>query len=267
MSYGAGLGPGGERWMLRSLSVRVLIALVAGLALGAAAAAYGGADVKHAIELFESIGGLWLNSLRMTVVPLIFAVLVTGIAGVADAAATGRLAVRTLILIVVILTFSACFSVVFANVFYAVWPVGAAGVAALRAGASAAPDLAKQAPNLIDFVKGLAPQNAIKAASEDAILPLVVFASFFGFAVPRLPEARRRGITEFFESVGEAMVTIVRWVLWAAPLGVFALGLGVGLRAGVGAAGGIAHYVAAISLGNIGITVVAYLLALTVGRL
>jgi Na+/H+-dicarboxylate symporter len=76
--------------MLRSLSVRVLIALVVGLALGAAAAAFAGPGVKHGIEIFESLGGLWLNSLRMTVVPLIFAVLVTGIAGVTDAAATGR---------------------------------------------------------------------------------------------------------------------------------------------------------------------------------
>jgi Na+/H+-dicarboxylate symporter len=58
------------------------------------------------------------------------------------------------------------------------------------------------------------------------------------------------------------MVTIVRWVLWAAPVGVFALALGVGLRAGVGAAGIIAHYVAAIVLGNIGMTLVAYLIAL-----
>ena len=252
--------------MLRSLSVRVLIALVAGLALGAAAAAYAGPGVKHGIELFESIGGLWLNSLRMTVVPLIFAVLVTGIASVADAAATGRLAVKTIVLIVVTLTFSAIYTVVFAQGFYALWPVGEAGAAALRAGASAAPDLAKQAPNLIDFVKGLAPQNAIKAASEDAILPLVVFASFFGFAVTRLPDARRRAITEFFDSVGEAMVTIVRWVLWAAPIGVFALGLGVGLRAGIGAAGEIGHYIAAISLTNISLTVIAYLTALIVGR-
>ena len=252
--------------MLRSLSVRVLIALVAGLALGAAAAAYGGADIKGGIELFESVGGLWLNSLRMTVVPLIFAVLVTGIAGVADAAATGRLAVRTLMLIVGLLTFGACYTVVFANGFYALWPVGEVGAAALKAGATAAPDLVKQAPSLIGFIKGLAPQNALKAASEDAILPLVVFASFFGFAVTRLADPRRRAITEFFESIGEAMVTIVRWVLWAAPVGVFALGLGVGLRAGIGAAGEIAHYVAAISLANIGMTAIAYLLALTVGR-
>ena len=253
--------------MLRSLSVRVLIALVVGLSLGAFAAVYGGEGARRSIELIESLGGLWLNALRMTVVPLIFAVLVTGIAGVADAAATGRLAVKALICIVCILTFGACFTVLFAKGFYAVWPVAEAGAAALRAGATAAPDLAKQAPNLIGFVKGLAPSNALKAASEDAILPLVVFASFFGFAVTRLPEARRRSLIEFFDSIAEAMVTIVRWVLWAAPVGVFALGLGVGLRAGIGAAGEIAHYVAAISLANISIMLMAYVAGIVVARI
>lgn len=252
--------------MLRSLSVRVLIALVAGLALGAAAAAYAGEGVKHAIEIFESVGGLWLNALRMTVVPLIFAVLVTGIAGVADAAATGRLAVKTLGWIVGLLTFGACYTVVFAQGLYSLWPLAQAGAAALKAGATAAPDVVKAAPNLVDFVKGLAPQNVLKAASEDSILPLVVFATFFGFAVTRLAEARRANLLDFFQNIGDAMVTIVRWVLLAAPLGVFALGLGVGLRAGIGAAGIIAHYVAAISLANIGMTVFAYLLALVVGR-
>lgn len=252
--------------MLRSLSVRVLIALVAGLALGAAAAAYAGGGVKHAIEVFESVGGLWLNALRMTVVPLIFAVLVTGIAGVADAAATGRLALKTLGWIVGLLTFGACYTVVFAQGLYSVWPLAQAGAAALKAGATAAPDVVKAAPNLIDFVKGLAPQNVLKAASEDSILPLVVFATFFGFAVTRLPEARRASLLDFFQNIGDAMVTIVRWVLLAAPLGVFALGLGVGLRAGIGAAGIIAHYVAAISLANIGMAVFGYLLALIVGR-
>lgn len=253
--------------MLRSLSVRVLLALILGLGLGAAAAAFAGPDVKHAIELIESVGGLWLNALRMTVVPLIFAVLVVGIAGVADAAATGRLAVKTIVLIVAALSFSSIYTVLFAEGFYALWPISPTGAAALRAGASAAPDLAKQAPNLIDFIKGLAPSNAVKAAAEDSILPLVVFASFFGFAVTRLAEARRKAMLEFFDSVSEAMVTIVRWVLLAAPVGVFALGLGVGLRAGIGAAGEIGHYVAAISLTNISLTVVAALAALIFGRI
>ena len=252
--------------MLRSLSVRVLIALIVGLALGAAAAAYAGPTVKSAIEIIESIGGLWLNALRMTVVPLIFAVLVVGIAGVADAAATGRLAVRTIVLIVAALSFSAIYTVFFAEGIYALWPISASGAAALKAGASAAPDVARQAPNLIDFIKGLAPPNAVKAAAEDSILPLVVFASFFGFAVTRLAEARRKAMLDFFDSLSEAMITIVRWVLMAAPIGVFALGLGVGLRAGINAAGEIGHYVAAISLTNISLAVVAALAALFLGR-
>jgi len=248
--------------MLRSLSVRVVIALAAGLALGAAAAAFGGEGVRRAIELVEAFGALWLNALRMTVVPLIFAVMVTGIAGVADAAATGRLAGRTLLWIVALMSFSSVFALGFAQLFYAVWPVTGAAAAALRAGAAAAPDVAKSAPTFVGFVSGLAPENALKAASDNAILPLVVFASFFGFAATRLEEGRRRALTDFFDSVGQVMITIVRWVLWAAPVGVFALALGVGLRAGVGAAGVIAHYVAAIVLGNVGITLVAYLIAL-----
>ena len=69
---------------VKSLSVLVLIALAAGLVVGAVAAAYGGASAQQVIEGVESLGGLWLNALRMTVVPLIFAVLVTGIAQVSD---------------------------------------------------------------------------------------------------------------------------------------------------------------------------------------
>lgn len=251
--------------MLRSLSVRVVIALVAGLALGAAAAAYAPDAARGPIEVVEAFGTLWLNALRMTVVPLIFAVMVTGIAGVADAAATGRLAGKALAAIVALMSFGAVFALGFAQLFYAIWPVTGAAAAALRAGATAAPDVAKAAPTFVGFVGGLAPGNVLKAAADDAILPLVVFASVFAFAVTRLPEARRRALTEFFESIGQAMVTIVRWVLWAAPAGVFALALGVGLRAGVGAAGVIGHYVAAIVTGNIGITLVAYLIALAAG--
>ena len=59
---------------LRSLSVLVLVALAAGLAVGALAAAFGGEPARRIIEAVEALGGLWLNALRMTVIPLIFAV-------------------------------------------------------------------------------------------------------------------------------------------------------------------------------------------------
>lgn len=252
--------------ILKSLSVQVLLALAAGLAVGAFAAAYGGAGAPKIVESIEALGGLWLNALRMTVVPLIFAVLVTGIAQVSDAAATGRLAMRAVIWFVLLLLISAVISVLLVNGVLAVWPVGETAAAALRAGAQAPLTGVATAPDFGAWIKSLAPANPIKAAAEDAILPIVVFAIFTGFALTRLPEARGRTLLEVFQALGEAMIVIVRWVLLAAPIGVFALGLGVGLRAGVGAAGILGQYIVVASLAGLTIAILAYALAVSVGR-
>ncbi|WP_430420457.1 dicarboxylate/amino acid:cation symporter [Phenylobacterium sp.] len=251
---------------LKSLSVQVLIALALGVAVGAAAAAYGGGSATRVVEGVEALGGLWLNALRMTVVPLIFAVLVSGIAQVSDAAATGRLAVRAVVWFVALLLLSAVTSVLLVNGVLAAWPVSEAASAALRAGAQApAADIAT-APDFVAWVKSLAPSNPIKAAAEDAILPVVVFAIFVGFAITRLPGGKGRALLDVFDALGEAMIVIVRWVLVVAPLGVFALGLGVGLRAGVGAAGVLGQYIIVASMAGLVIAIVGYVLAITVGR-
>lgn len=251
---------------LRSLSVQVLIALALGVAVGAAAAAYGGEGSRQVIEGVEALGGLWLNALRMTVVPLIFAVLVTGIAQVSDAAATGRLAARAVLWFVVLLLVSAVTSILLCNAVLAAWPVSEAAATALRAGAQAPAAGVATAPDFVAWVKSLAPSNPIKAAAEDAILPVVVFAVFVGFALTRLTDGKGKTLLDVFQALGEAMIIIVRWVLLAAPIGVFALGLGVGLRAGVGAAGILGQYIVVASLAGLVIAVLAYILAITVGR-
>jgi len=250
---------------LKSLSVQVLIALILGLGVGALTAVYGGDSATPIIEGVEALGGLWLNALRMTVVPLIFAVLVNGIAQVSDAAATGRLALKAMIWFLGLLSLSAVTAVFLVNGLLELWPVGEAASAALRAGAQApAADMATT-PDFATWLKGLAPSNPIKAAAEDAVLPVVVFAVFTGFALTRLSDGRGRALLEVINGLGEAMIVIVRWVLMAAPLGVFALGLGVGLRAGVGAAGVLGHYVVTASLTGLVIAIIAYALAVVVG--
>lgn len=250
---------------LKSLSVQVLMALALGLVIGAVAAASGGPGATRVIEGVESLGGLWLNALRMTVVPLIFAVLVTGIAQVSDAAATGRLAVRAVIWFMGLLLLSATFSVAWSNGLLSLWPVNEAAATALRAGASAAGE-APPAPDFAAFIRGLAPANPLKAASEDQILPLVVFAVFTGFAITRLPQTRAQMLVSVFDALGDTMIVIVRWVLMAAPVGVFCLALGVGLRTGAGAAGIIGQYVVVAASAGAMITLLGYLMALLVAR-
>lgn len=252
--------------LFKSLSVRVLLGLLLGLALGAVAAAGGDPTVARIIQALEAVGGLWLNALRMTVVPLIFAVLVTGIAQVSDAAATGRLAARAIGWFFGLLLLACAFTLAFTHGLLALWPVTPEGAMALRAGAPAAPPPEAATPDFAAWIRGLAPANPVKAAAEDAVLPLVVFAIFTGFALTRLPAERGRTVIDVFQTIGEAMIVIVRWVLWAGPVGVFCLGLGVGLRAGVGAAGVLGHYIAVASAAGLGITIVGYFLAVTVGR-
>ncbi|MBX7247437.1 MAG: dicarboxylate/amino acid:cation symporter [Caulobacteraceae bacterium] len=251
--------------MLRSLAVRVLAALALGLAAGAACGAVGDASLTAVAGTVEAVGGLWLNLLRMTIVPLVFCLLVTGVVASADAAATGRLATRALILFAVATLAAAIYGSLAIQGVLAVWPVDAGGMTALRAGAGEVDVAALPSPDLGEWLKSLAPTNPVQAAAESAMLPLVVFAMFFGLAATRLASARKAAVVELFSAIADTMITIVRWVLWAAPLGVFALSLGVGLRAGLGAAGSIAHYVLVVSLVTASVTLWPYL-ALLVKR-
>ena len=124
----------------RSLSLRVLLALALGLVLGAALSAV--TTVPDAVvEAVQAIGGLWLSALQMTVAPLVFAALVTGIAAASDAAATGRLIAwpaRAVALFIGIVALVAALTLAIVPAILAVWPVSEAGAAALMAGAGGA---------------------------------------------------------------------------------------------------------------------------------
>ncbi len=251
---------------MKTLSFIVLLALVAGLGAGAWVRAEA-PQLAQAAEILEALGGLWLNALRMTVVPLVFSLLVTGIASVTDAAATGRLAGRAVFLFSVLLLFAGLYGVLATQGALALWPLERGAASMFLAGAGGAEAVAGQAPSLVEWLQGLAPTNPVKAAAESAILPLVVFALFFGFAATRLEATLRNSMVTLFAAVSEAMVVIVRWVLLAGPIGVFGLSLGVGLRAGLGAAGALAHYIAIVSAVTLSVAILAWVLALVFGRL
>lgn len=251
--------------MLRSLSVQVLIALGLGLVCGEAILIYGGDDFKAVLDGVQAVGSLWLNALRMTVVPLIFSLLVTGIASVADAASTGRLAWRSVALFSVLIVIAAVYGTAMAQFLLSVWPVDSAQAQAFVASAKPADAAQLVPPTFTAWLQGLAPTNVLRAAADDQILQLVIFAVIFGFAATRVPSDQRLQLVTFFKSVESTMVVIVRWVLVVAPVGVFALALGVGTTAGLGAAGVLAQYIAIVSLSMIGILVLAVILAVAFG--
>ncbi len=259
------------RAVFASLSLWVMVALVGGLAAGAAAQAYGIPGGTGAIAVIDALGQLWLNALRMTIIPLVFSLLVTGIASIADAAATGRLALKAVVVFGLLLIAATVYAFASSLGLHALWPIGVEGSAALLAGAP--PEAARQVADNVGgggigaFLTSLAPANPIRAAADDAILAIVVFAIAFGFAMTRLDARLRQPVALFFEGVASTMIVIVQWVLAVAPIGVFALALGVGLRAGLGAAGVLGHYIALVCLSLIGLILLTYVVATVVGRI
>jgi len=242
----------------------VFAGLIAGLAAGALIRAEA-PQWTAAAEGIEAFGGLWLNTLRMTVIPLVVSLLITGIASVADAGKTGGLVLRAILLFTFLILFAATYSTLATNGFLSLWPVDREAAASFIAGVGDQAVVVTEPPTFASWLQGLAPYNPVKAAAEDGVLALVVFSVFFGFATTRLAAPMRDQIVSFFRAVSEAMIVIVGWVLLAGPIGVFALALGVGLHTGFGAAGTLFQYVVIVTSVTAGITVIAWIIAITWG--
>jgi len=226
----------------------ILLGLGAGLGAGAVLHAVEAPGEAELVGAAEAIGGVWLDALRMTIIPLVFALLVTGMARAAESVGRGGLAARALLTFGGGLLLAASLTALLTPALLAAWPAPGEAAAALRATATGGGAEIPQTPPLSEWLSAFIPANPFKAAADGAMASLVVFALIFGLAVSRLDAARRDMLVTVFDGVQAAMMVIVRWVLALAPLGVFLLALTVGARTGVGAVGLLGHYVVVITL-------------------
>jgi Na+/H+-dicarboxylate symporter len=241
-------------------STRILAGLVLGLASGAALA--GTATGAALLPVARPIGRLWLDALTMTVVPLIFSLLVDGIMSAAESAGGGRVATRALAWFGGLLLVGCAIAAGFATIALDFWPVPPEAAALLSSEASV-PAISGAA----DWVGTIIPANPIRAAADTAIVPVVVFALFFGFSASRIAPDLRNSIRTLFKAIVETMLGIVHWVLLVAPIGVLALAFAVGMQAGTGAAGLLVHYIAAVVATCLLVTALAYPVVAVFGRL
>lgn len=246
---------------------RILTALVFGIAFGTAWTWAKPSGLDTAVPIAELAGGLWLDGLRMTIIPLVMALLVTGIARTADSAREGNLALRSVLVFVGLLWLSTAIAAVLIPALLALSPIPAEAAAALREGLARSHDKVTAAPGVLAFLRSIVPSNPVAAAANDALLPLIVFTTIFAIAITRLPAAHREMLTGFFGAVAEAMLVIIGWVLWLAPIGVFALAFTVGVHAGTSAIGALLHYIMIVSAAGLAAWALAYPVALFGGGL
>ncbi len=241
-------------------STRVLLALSAGLAGGAAIAASGNPRLLHAADTLMPIGTLWVNAIRMTVIPLVVSLLITGVNSAADLRAVGRMGGRTLLMFVLLLGGVALFIMPLAISVFAMLP-DFAGRPPMPAGAlEAAGEIAAntQPTGFASWLTSLIPTNPVAAAANGAMLPLILFTLLLALAIARSPESARNTLAGFFRALAEAMLVLVRWVILLAPIGVFGLMLPLAAHGGAGLAGAVGIYILIYSVASIVVILLLY---------
>lgn len=235
--------------------------LLAGLMVGWTMA--GSSMIDPLVKLTEPVGTLWLRALQMTIIPLVAALLVIGIAKMIAAASAGRTALVMILTVAGLLVFSGVAATLATPLLLEAFPPPPGAADLLKAPALAG----QEVPTIAAFIESLVAPNIIAAAAETSTLPLTIFFALFAIAVARLPAGQKTTMLAFFAALANAMLTIIGWVLWAAPVGVFALAVGVAAKAGGGAFATLAHYIVIVSaVGGI-VLLAAYVLAIVGGRI
>jgi Na+/H+-dicarboxylate symporter len=235
-----------------SLSTKVLLALTAGIVVGLALASADPAFARLIIAIVEPIGTLFVNAIRMTVIPLVVSSLVVGIATSGGGNVVARIGGRGFVVFVLILLASGAVGALVGPPILSRLTLDPAAVASVRASAGGtATDVASSASAIqgpAQWFVALVPSNAFRAAVDGAMLPLIVFSLFLGLALLKIESELRDKIVVVFRGTAEAMLVIVRWLLVVAPIGVFALAVPLVARLGLAAIGALATYVALVSL-------------------
>ena len=250
---------------LGTSTARALVALIAGLLAGIVLDASGSSGLRTLAAWIEPLGTIWVNAIRMTVIPLVVSLVIVGVAGLSDRRSLGQLGVRTFALFLIILSVTAALVAAITPLLFAPLQIPADTVTQLRASASAV-TTTPALTSVREWILSIVPANPVRAAVDGAMLPLFAFTLTFAFALRRAAPDSTRILIDACAAIKEAAITIVRWILALAPIGVFALALGLGARLGGAVVGAIGYFVLIMVAVHVGAGIMMYALAVFVGR-
>jgi solute carrier family 1 (high affinity glutamate transporter) protein 1 len=166
------------------------------------------------------LGVIFLNALKMVVVPLIVASIIVGVTSLGDLRKLGRTAAKTILYYLATTGFAVLIGLILVNIIrpgVGVPPIGAA-----------IPDFVPEAgqKSIIDVIVNLVPDNIFAAAANGQILPLIIFSILFGGVLTALGR-KAKTVVSLFEGINLAIMKIVMIIIYFAPIGIFALVSGI----------------------------------------
>lgn len=239
-------------------------ALTLGLGGGLLLAFVAPAAMPAVLAVAGPAGDLWLRALQATIVPLVAALIFSGVFQTVRTASAGGMARRSLGWFLAVLAFGAGVALSVPTLLLWLVPVPASAAAALRA--SLGGTVPASLPGVADYLRSIVPANVIDAAANDRMLPLILFMSVLALATTRLIPAQRDALATLFAALAGAMLVVIGWVLALAPIGVLALSLTVAAKSGPAAVGALAHYIVIVIASGTVVWLAAYPFAALVAR-
>jgi Na+/H+-dicarboxylate symporter len=197
------------------LNKLIALGLLLGLVVGLGAAMTESALLQAIARESAPVGRIFINAIKMVVIPLVVVIIFSSVARLGDVRTLGKIGGTTLAFYWVTLV-----------------PAILIGMGVTAFGLRFVPDMATppvdelpipKLQSLTEFFVNLVPANPIAAAADGAILPLIIFTALFAAAAGTLPLERRERMIAGAEDVGDALIKLVWWILYLAPIGVFGL--------------------------------------------
>ena len=193
---------------------------------------------KEASSPFSLLSDIFLRLIKMIIAPLVFSVLVVGVAKIGDFKTVGRMGIKTLVYFTTATLIALSIGLVIVNVFE---PGKKIHIDMPEAGADNG--VKTQAQTAKNFIAHIIPESVIDSMAHNEILPIVVFALFFGVASASLGN-KGKIIIEFIDAVSHAMFKVTNYVMKAAPIGVFGAVTAVVIQQGPGVLKSYAYLIA-----------------------
>lgn len=229
---------------------KILIGMILGIVVGAI--------LGEKAELIKPLGTLFINAIKMLIVPLVFCSLVVGITSMKDIRKMGRISIKTIVIYLVTTAIAIAIGLILSTLLHPGDGLDVMQKAAVEG---------KAAPSLVSTIVGLIPTNPVGALASGNILQIIVFAIGLGVALAMIGKKGEAAIS-VFESLAEAMYKLTEIVMKFAPIGVFALMAWVAGKYGLTVLLPLVKVIGTVYLGAAIIIVVFYSLLLkSVGRL
>ena len=205
-----------------------------------------------AYSVYEFVGTLFINALKMLIVPLISASIIVGVAGIGGGGNLGRLGGKTVGFYLLTTLAAIVLGLLLMNVFQP-GIVDGEPAGMLLALDMTSTELTtslgeRNAGDIVNVILRAVPPNIVAAAAEGQMLGIIFFCVLFGYFMTRLEHEYAEPLMKFWTGVFQVMMHITEWVMKFAPIGVFGLVAKVVAKTGIDAAGPLAVFAVVILL-------------------